>query len=50
MLDVSSPTVPIDIGIAQGSLMFFVYMNDINRRSIETNFLIYAEDTIVFIF
>ena len=39
MLDVSSPTILIDIGLAQGSclaaLTFLVFMNDIVRCSIE---------------
>ena len=49
MLDVSSPTSLIDIGIAQGScvghFMFLFYMNDIVRFLIAINFLIYADDT-----
>ena len=53
MLDVSSPTILIDTGRAQGScvgpLMFVVYMNDIVRCSIELNFLIYADDTTLYV-
>ena len=53
MLDASSPTILIDIGIAQGScigpLMFIVYMNDIFRCSIELNFLIHADDTALYV-
>ena len=53
MLDVSSPTILIDIAIAQGSclcpLMCIVYMDDIVRCSIEINFLIYTEDTTLFV-
>ena len=53
MLDVSSPKIFIDIGMAQGScvgpLMFIVYMNDIARCSIELNFLIYADDTTLYV-
>ena len=52
MLDVSSPTILIDIGKTQGSclgpLMFVVYMNDTVRCSIELNFLIYADDTTLY--
>ena len=53
MLDVFSPTILIDIGIAQGRclgpLMFVVYMNDIVRCTIELNFLIYADDTTLYV-
>ena len=53
MLDVSSPTIPIDIGIAQGSfhgpLMFIIYVKNIIKCSIEINFLIYADDTTLYV-
>ena len=53
ILDVYSPTILIYIGIAQGSCldppMFVVYMNDIVRCSIELNFLIYDDDTTLFV-
>ena len=53
ILDVSSSMIFIDIGIAQGDclghLMFIVYLNDIVRCSIDVNFLIYADDTTLFV-
>ena len=53
MLDVSSPIIPSDIGIAQGScvgpLIFIIYMNDNVRCSSETNFLTYANDTTLYV-
>ena len=43
----------LDIGLAQGScpgsLMIIVYMYDIVRWSNETNFLIYADDTTLYV-
>ena len=53
MLYVSSPTNLNDDGIAQGSchgpFMFIVYMNDIVRCSLELNFLLYADDTTLYV-
>ena len=49
MLDVFSPAILNDIGIAQccclGTIMFIICMNDIVRCTNEIKFLIYADDT-----
>ena len=50
----SAPTIIIiDYCVAQGSclapLVFIVYMSDIVRRSIEINFLVYANDTTLYV-
>ena len=53
MLEVYSPTIPINIGKAQDSflapLIFIIYLNDIVRCSIETNFLKYADDSTIYV-
>ena len=53
MLNVSSPTIFIDIVIGEGSchghLMLIIYMNDIVRCSIDIKFLLYAHDTTLYV-
>ena len=53
MLDVSSPTTPIDFSKAQGGslgpLMFIVCTNDLVRISIEIYYIKYANDTTLYI-
>ena len=46
-------TTPMDIGVAQGRclvrLMLIIYMNDLARCSIEIYFLLYADDTTLYV-
>ena len=53
MLDGSSPTILLDIGIAQGScldpFMIIAYLNDIVRCSHDIIFPISADDTTLYV-